>query len=75
MSDAILMFSPLAIVLDPDVPDMFSAESENWGYDIFMTLSELEDPSNGYILNDKCIVEVEIFSVTFEGIEPTSRLM
>ncbi|KAK4261748.1 hypothetical protein QN277_004704 [Acacia crassicarpa] len=58
---------------DADVPDKFCANNYNWGYNIFMALSELEDPSNGYTLNDKCIVEVEIFSVTFEGIEPTSR--
>ncbi|XP_028804765.1 protein RESTRICTED TEV MOVEMENT 3-like [Neltuma alba] len=58
---------------DADVPDKFCADSYSWGYKIFMPLSELGDPTSGYILNDKCIVEVELFSVTFEGIEPTSR--
>ncbi|KAI9080451.1 hypothetical protein K1719_035847 [Acacia pycnantha] len=44
----------------------------NWyGHAKFMPLSEFEDANSGYVLNDKCIVEVELFSVTFEGIEPT----
>ncbi|KAK4261747.1 hypothetical protein QN277_004703 [Acacia crassicarpa] len=39
----------------------------------FMPLSEFEDANSGYVLNDKCIVEVELFSVTFEGIQPISH--
>ncbi|KAI9082196.1 hypothetical protein K1719_035936 [Acacia pycnantha] len=51
----------------------FLANEADWGYSYFMELAELQNPSNGYILNDKCIVEVELFSVTFEGIVLTSR--
>ncbi|KAI9082174.1 hypothetical protein K1719_035914 [Acacia pycnantha] len=42
-------------------------------YNKFMPLSELEDANGGYVLKDMCIIEVELLSVAFEGIEPTSR--
>ncbi|KAI9082137.1 hypothetical protein K1719_035877 [Acacia pycnantha] len=54
-------------------PGKFHANCRSRGYTKFMPLSELEDAYSGYVLNDKCIVEVELFSITFEGIEPTSR--
>ncbi|OMO99323.1 TRAF-like family protein [Corchorus capsularis] len=31
-----------------------------WGYPSFMPLTELQDPQNGYLVNDTCIVEVEV---------------
>ncbi|XP_028775419.1 protein RESTRICTED TEV MOVEMENT 3-like [Neltuma alba] len=57
-------------VAEVDVQCKFRANKCDWGYPRFMALSELEEPYKGYMLNDKCIVEVELFSVTSEGIEP-----
>lgn len=48
----------------------FCANKTGCGCTSFMPLNELEDPFGGYILNDQCIIEVELFSVTLEGIEP-----
>ncbi|KAI9082183.1 hypothetical protein K1719_035923 [Acacia pycnantha] len=56
-----------------DLNHKFHANEVDWGYGSFMELAELQNPSKGYILNDKCIIEVELFTVTFEGIELTSR--
>ncbi|KAI9125035.1 hypothetical protein K1719_003651 [Acacia pycnantha] len=54
-----------------DTPYDFYANGTNrWGYASFMPLHELQWP---YIQNDTCMIEVEFFSVTFEGFEPTSH--
>ncbi|XP_054817805.1 MATH domain and coiled-coil domain-containing protein At3g58270-like [Prosopis cineraria] len=43
----------------------FFANNDDWGYGSFMELTQLQDPSNGYILNDdKCIIEVEFSKVS-----------
>ncbi|KAI9111195.1 hypothetical protein K1719_017806 [Acacia pycnantha] len=42
-----------------DLNHKFRANVADWGYPSFMELAKLQNPSNGYILNDKCIVEVE----------------
>ncbi|KAK4263332.1 hypothetical protein QN277_028760 [Acacia crassicarpa] len=51
-------------------PRKFCANSTSWGYPSFMPLHELQWP---YIWNDTCMIEVELFSVTFEGFEPPSH--
>ncbi|KAI3881466.1 hypothetical protein MKX03_027163 [Papaver bracteatum] len=38
----------------------FTDDENDWGFDDLIELKELKDPSNGYIVNDVCIVEVEI---------------
>ncbi|KAB2627276.1 MATH domain and coiled-coil domain-containing protein [Pyrus ussuriensis x Pyrus communis] len=38
----------------------FVAENKSWGFKSFMPLSELHDPDKGYLVNDLCIVEVEV---------------
>ncbi|XP_054814554.1 protein RESTRICTED TEV MOVEMENT 3-like isoform X1 [Prosopis cineraria] len=43
------------------------ADVNNWGYPSFMELTTLQNPSNGYILNDKCIIEVEFSKVSPVG--------
>ncbi|KAK4263334.1 hypothetical protein QN277_028761 [Acacia crassicarpa] len=55
---------------DADKPYKFCANSTWWNYRRFMPLSELQKP---YIQNDTCMIEVEFFSVTFEGFEPPSH--
>ncbi|RZC62297.1 hypothetical protein C5167_024055 [Papaver somniferum] len=37
----------------------FTKDENVWGFDEFIKLEELKDPSNGYIVNDACIVEVQ----------------
>nr|GFB26249.1 ubiquitin carboxyl-terminal hydrolase 12-like isoform X1 [Tanacetum cinerariifolium] len=38
----------------------FNARESDWGFTSFMPLSELYDPSRGYLLNDTCIVEADV---------------
>ncbi|KAL2326872.1 hypothetical protein Fmac_020299 [Flemingia macrophylla] len=38
----------------------FDAEDTNWGFPRFMPLDELWEPSNGFIMNDTCIIELDI---------------
>ncbi|XP_062188421.1 ubiquitin C-terminal hydrolase 13-like isoform X2 [Phragmites australis] len=38
----------------------FSARESDWGFTSFMPLSELYNPSRGYLVNDTCIVEAEV---------------
>lgn len=38
----------------------FVAENKSWGFKSFMPLSELHDPDKGYLVNDLCIIEVEV---------------
>ncbi|KAI3878553.1 hypothetical protein MKX03_006022, partial [Papaver bracteatum] len=47
--------------LKKDTEDMFrfTKDESDWGFDEFIQLKELKDPSNGYIVNDACIIEVE----------------
>ncbi|CAM0905418.1 unnamed protein product [Alopecurus aequalis] len=38
----------------------FSARESDWGFTSFMPLSELYNPSRGYLVNDTCIIEAEV---------------
>ncbi|XP_026420494.1 uncharacterized protein LOC113316548 [Papaver somniferum] len=40
----------------------FTKEENNWGFDEFIRFNELTHPTNGYIVNDACIIEVELCS-------------
>ncbi|GJN34912.1 hypothetical protein PR202_gb23621 [Eleusine coracana subsp. coracana] len=43
-----------------DTQHQFNARESDWGFTSFMPLSELYDPSRGYLLNDTVIVEAEV---------------
>ncbi|KAI3980340.1 hypothetical protein MKX01_003879, partial [Papaver californicum] len=45
----------------------FTKDESDWGFDEFIQLKELRDPSNGYIVNDACIVEVEFCLDSLQG--------
>ncbi|XWS65388.1 hypothetical protein CRYUN_Cryun05aG0108600 [Craigia yunnanensis] len=38
----------------------FKAKENDWGFTSFLPLSELHDPKRGYLVNDACLVEVDI---------------
>ncbi|XP_027367336.1 MATH domain and coiled-coil domain-containing protein At3g58270-like [Abrus precatorius] len=38
----------------------FNARESDWGFTTFIPLDEFEDSSNGFIVNDTCIIEAEI---------------
>ncbi|XLS71974.1 hypothetical protein HN51_028839 [Arachis hypogaea] len=38
----------------------FNARESDWGFTNFMPLSELLDPSRGYVVNDTCVVEADV---------------
>ncbi|MED6205901.1 hypothetical protein PIB30_022032 [Stylosanthes scabra] len=38
----------------------FNARESDWGFTNFMPLSEMLDPSRGYVVNDTCVVEADV---------------
>ncbi|XP_026384233.1 MATH domain and coiled-coil domain-containing protein At3g58340-like [Papaver somniferum] len=60
--------------LRKDTEDMFrfTEVESDWGFDEFIQLKELKDPSNGYIVNDACIVEVEFCLHTIKDLKEES---
>ncbi|CAJ1967355.1 unnamed protein product [Sphenostylis stenocarpa] len=47
-------------VANLETEHQFNAKEINWGFTRFIPLDELCNPSNGFIVNDTCIIEVEI---------------
>ncbi|XP_059428355.1 ubiquitin C-terminal hydrolase 12 isoform X2 [Corylus avellana] len=43
-----------------DTQHQFNARESDWGFTSFMPLSDLYDPTRGYLVNDKCVVEAEV---------------
>ncbi|XP_062204283.1 ubiquitin C-terminal hydrolase 12-like isoform X1 [Phragmites australis] len=43
-----------------DTQHQFNARESDWGFTSFMPLSELYDPSRGYLVNDTVVVEAEV---------------
>ncbi|KAH9610514.1 hypothetical protein KSS87_011420 [Heliosperma pusillum] len=43
-----------------DTQHQFNARESDWGFTSFMALSELYDPSRGYLVNDTIIIEAEV---------------
>ncbi|GLT88380.1 hypothetical protein SLE2022_064070 [Rubroshorea leprosula] len=43
-----------------DTQHQFNARESDWGFTSFMLLSDLYDPSRGYLVNDVVIVEAEV---------------
>ena len=43
-----------------DTHNQFNARESDWGFTSFMPLSELYDPSRGYLVNDTVVVEAEV---------------
>lgn len=43
-----------------DTQHQFNARESDWGFTSFMPLSELYDPSRGYLVNDTVLVEAEV---------------
>ncbi|KAI3847193.1 hypothetical protein MKX03_033300 [Papaver bracteatum] len=40
----------------------FTARESDWGFPTFIPLSELYDPARGYLVDDTCIVEVDVIT-------------
>ncbi|KAG1358578.1 putative Ubiquitin carboxyl-terminal hydrolase 13 [Cocos nucifera] len=43
-----------------DTHHQFNARESDWGFTSFMPLSELYDPTRGYLMNDALVVEAEV---------------
>ncbi|KAF5737381.1 hypothetical protein HS088_TW13G00261 [Tripterygium wilfordii] len=43
-----------------DTQHQFNARESDWGFTSFMALSDLYDPSRGYLVNDTVVVEAEV---------------
>ncbi|KAM7502427.1 hypothetical protein LguiB_001331 [Lonicera macranthoides] len=46
----------------------FHSTKTEWGFDRFLRLQTLTDPSNGYILDDFCIFGAKVFVVKHSGL-------
>ncbi|KAI9080437.1 hypothetical protein K1719_035851 [Acacia pycnantha] len=46
-----------------DLEYEFLANKLYWGFESLMALSKLQDPSNGYIVDDICMIEVEFVKI------------
>ncbi|WJX59380.1 ubiquitinyl hydrolase 1 [Trifolium repens] len=46
--------------LRKDSQHLFNGQQSDWGFTSFIPLSELNDPSRGYLVNDTLVVEVEV---------------
>ncbi|KAK2416997.1 ubiquitin carboxyl-terminal hydrolase [Trifolium repens] len=46
--------------LRKDSQHLFNPQQSDWGFTSFIPLSELNDPSRGYLVNDTLVVEVEV---------------
>ncbi|XP_012833029.1 PREDICTED: ubiquitin carboxyl-terminal hydrolase 13-like [Erythranthe guttata] len=42
---------------------LFTPSSSSWGWPTFMEIATMNDPKKGFIVNDSCLVHVEISSV------------
>ncbi|XP_077226132.1 ubiquitin C-terminal hydrolase 12-like isoform X3 [Tasmannia lanceolata] len=43
-----------------DTQHQFNARESDWGFTSFMPLSELYDPTRGYLVNDSCVIDAEV---------------
>ncbi|KAL7617605.1 ubiquitin C-terminal hydrolase 12 [Lactuca sativa] len=43
-----------------DTQHQFHGRESDWGFTSFMPLSDLYDPSKGYLVNDTCIIEADV---------------
>ncbi|XP_076897433.1 ubiquitin C-terminal hydrolase 12-like [Bidens hawaiensis] len=43
-----------------DTQHQFHARESDWGFTSFMPLSDLYDPSRGYLINDRCVIEADV---------------
>ncbi|KAG6506098.1 hypothetical protein ZIOFF_031413 [Zingiber officinale] len=43
-----------------DTQHQFNGRESDWGFTSFMSLSELYDPSRGYLVNDTCVIDAEV---------------
>ncbi|CAN4114471.1 unnamed protein product [Withania somnifera] len=48
------------LILMADTQHQFNARESDWGFTSFMPLSELYDPSRGYLMDDTVIVEADV---------------
>ncbi|XP_020097199.1 ubiquitin carboxyl-terminal hydrolase 12-like isoform X2 [Ananas comosus] len=48
------------LTIRKDTQHQFNARESDWGFTSFMPLSDLYDPSRGYLLNDTLVVEAEV---------------
>ncbi|XP_012833025.1 PREDICTED: MATH domain and coiled-coil domain-containing protein At3g58270-like [Erythranthe guttata] len=40
--------------------DWFSASDTDWGWPSFVEIATINDPKNGFIVNDSCLLDIEI---------------
>ncbi|XP_026410949.1 MATH domain and coiled-coil domain-containing protein At3g58270-like [Papaver somniferum] len=68
---ATLPYGWTVAIIWKDAVHQFTVGEPDWGFTSFMPLSELYDPGKGYLVNDTCIIEAEVFP----GYTACSKLM
>ncbi|GMP98435.1 hypothetical protein CsSME_00046321 [Camellia sinensis var. sinensis] len=48
------------LTIRKDTQHQFNARESDWGFTSFMPLSELYDPSRGFLVNDTCVIEADV---------------
>ncbi|KAG6527112.1 hypothetical protein ZIOFF_009205 [Zingiber officinale] len=56
----LLHVTSLCICIRIYTQHQFNGRESDWGFTSFMSLSELYDPSRGYLVNDTCVIEAEV---------------
>ncbi|XP_059444229.1 uncharacterized protein LOC132176118 [Corylus avellana] len=46
---------------------LFHAMKTEWGFSQFLSLDTFRDPSNGYLVNDSCVLGAEVFVTNYTG--------
>ncbi|KAI3943833.1 hypothetical protein MKW92_013755 [Papaver armeniacum] len=53
----------------------FKEDERDWGFEEFIQFRQLHDPSNGYIVDDACIIEVQLYTNSTEDSIEEGRKM
>ncbi|KAL6559093.1 CSN-associated deubiquitinating enzyme Ubp12 [Orobanche hederae] len=48
------------LTVKKDTQHQFNQRESDWGFTSFMPLSDLYDPSKGYLVNDTCIIQADV---------------
>ncbi|XP_052200114.1 ubiquitin C-terminal hydrolase 12-like isoform X1 [Diospyros lotus] len=48
------------LTIRKETQHQFNARESDWGFTSFMPLSELYDPTRGFLVNDTCVVEADV---------------
>jgi len=54
------LLKELSLCVAAETQHQFNARESDWGFTSFMPLSELYEPTRGYLVNDTVLIEAEV---------------